>query len=85
MNDEMLDFMLSHMDDNKHPMQRKDTTVKNEVDMEEAIQIFDELIAVLTKHNVSYQLGCRLSLALNEAFISGAVELMGLDGFLAED
>lgn len=84
MTDEMYDFMLKHMKQvPKHPMEQPEE-IKNDIGPEEAIEIFNELIGVLSKHNVSYQLACRLSLALNEAFMTGAVELMGLDSLTGD-
>ena len=44
-------------------------------DAKEALKIFNEIIDIYQKHNVSYQCACRLSIALNEAFMTGAVEL----------
>lgn len=79
MTNEMLDFILKHKNKkDKHPMDDKEKP-KSDVDYDEAIQIYKELIDVFAKHNVSYQCACRLSLALNEAMVSGAVELMRLD------
>lgn len=84
MNEEILDFMLRHIEpEKKHPMEQSEP-VKNDIDPEEALQIFNEVIQVFSKHNVSYQLACRLSLALNESFMSGAVELMRLDSLTGD-
>ena len=49
--------------------------VKSDVAEKEALEIFNELLDVFIKHNVSYQCACRISLALNEAFLTGAIEL----------
>lgn len=79
MNNEMLDFILKQkIKKDKHPI-KKEEEPKSDVDYDEAIEIYKELIGVFVKHNVSYQCACRLSLALNEAMMSGAVELMRLD------
>lgn len=79
MNNEMLDFILKQkMKKEKHPMKDIDEP-KNDIDYDEAIEIYQELIEVFAKHNVSYQCACRLSLALNEALVSGAVELINLE------
>ena len=43
--------------------------------MKEAMEIYNEIINVYKSHNVSYQCACKLSLSLNYAFITGAVEL----------
>ena len=76
LNDETLGYMLSHMkpkqsslSDNNHGKVKADVTEK------EALEIFNEIVSVYRKHNVSYQCACRLSLALDYAFMSGAVEL----------
>lgn len=49
--------------------------VKNDISEKEALQIFNELIEVFRKHNLSYRCSTRISMALNEAMITGAVEL----------
>lgn len=54
---------------------KKDKVIKSEVSQAEALDIFNEVIDVYRNHGVSYQCACRLSLALNEALLSGAVEL----------
>ena len=72
--DEVMGYMLS----NAHKlsmMQPHDPPVKANISQKEALEIFNELIEVYQRHNVSYQCACRLSMALNEAFITGAVEL----------
>ena len=53
----------------------KPVTVKTDISEQEAFEIYNEILDIYKKHNVSYQCACRLSLALNEAFLSGAVEL----------
>jgi hypothetical protein len=79
MNDEMLNFMLEHMKEKKpHELEKKEEP-KREVSPDEAIEIYREIIDIYAKHNVSYQCACRLSLAMNEALIQGAVELIRLD------
>ena len=49
--------------------------IQNEISEEEMLKIYNELLNVYQNHNVSYQLACRLSIAMTEAFLSGAVEL----------
>lgn len=67
--------MLEHMEKpDPHPIV-KPKEPKSEVSPEEAIEIFREIIDVYAKHDVSYQCACKISLALNEAMMSGAVEI----------
>ena len=74
LNDEIMGALLS----NAHVMARHRNEiepVRNDITEEEALRIFNEIVEIYKKHNVSYQCACRLSMALNEAFITGAVEL----------
>lgn len=74
--DETLGYMLSHMKPKQSGLlDNKRDKVKADVTEKEALEIFNEVIEVFKNHNVSYQCACRLSLALNHAFLSGAVEL----------
>lgn len=75
LNDDIMGYMLSNAHKKSHLMDSKHDTIKSDITEEEALQIFNELIAVYQKHDVSYQCACRLSIALNEAFMTGAVEL----------
>lgn len=49
--------------------------VKDDLTEAEAMQIYNELIEVIVKHNVSYKNACRIAVSLSEAFLIGAVEL----------
>lgn len=76
LNDETLGYMLSHMKPKQSGLSdSKNDKVKSDVTEKEALEIFNEIIGIYKKHNVTYQCACRLSLAINHAFISGAVEL----------
>lgn len=72
-NDEIMGALLS----NAHILARNRDMPKPRQDIteEEALRIFNEVVEIYKKHNVSYQCACRLSMALNEAFITGAVAL----------
>ena len=75
LNDDIMGYMLSNAH-KKSPLQNTNhDTIKADITQEEALKIFNEIIDVYQKHNVSYQCACRLSIALNEAFMTGAVEL----------
>lgn len=50
-------------------------TVKQEISETEALQIYNELIGVLARHNVSYRLACDISVSLMYALLTGAAEL----------
>lgn len=79
LNEETMEFMLSHIKkDNPHSME-KPMEIKNDVDEAEAMQIYHEMIQLFARHNVSYQCAVRLSLAWNEALMQGAVELYKID------
>ena len=80
MNDEMFNFMLEHMEkNNPHKMKMEKEQPKREVSPDEAIEIYREIIDIFAKHNVSYQCACRLTLAMNEAMMAGAVEIIRLE------
>ena len=75
LNDEIMGYMLTNMYKKSELLDTKPDTIKSDITEKEALEIFNEIVEIYKKHNVSYQCACRLSLALNEAFISGAVEL----------
>ena len=75
LNDEIMGYMLTNAYKKSTLLNSKKNTVKSDITENEALQIFNEIIDVYKKHNVSYQCACRLSIALNEAFMTGAVEL----------
>lgn len=74
LNDDIMAFMAnSH---NKSSLlDIKPDTIKSDIREEEALQIFNELIEVYRKHNVSYSCACRLSVSLTHALLTGAAEL----------
>ena len=75
LNDEIMGYMLTNMYKKSESLKTEHNIVKSDITEKEALDIFNEIVEIYKKHNVSYQCACRLSLALNEAFISGAVEL----------
>lgn len=75
LNDEIMGYMLTNMYKKSESLKNEHNVVKSDITEKEALDIFNEIVEIYKKHNVSYQCACRLSLALNEAFISGAVEL----------
>lgn len=75
LNDEIMGYMLTNMYKKSELLDTKPDTIKSDITEKEALKIFNEIVEIYKKHNVSYQCACRLSLALNEAFLSGAVEL----------
>ena len=75
LNDEIMGYMLTNMYKKSELLDTKPDTIKPNITEKEALEIFNEIVEIYKKHNVSYQCACRLSLALNEAFLSGAVEL----------
>ena len=75
LNNEIMGYMLTNMYKKSESLKTEHNVVKSDITEKEALDIFNEIVEIYKKHNVSYQCACRLSLALNEAFISGAVEL----------
>ena len=75
LNDEIMGYMLTNMYKKSESLKTERNVLKSDITEKEALDIFNEIVEIYKKHNVSYQCACRLSLALNEAFISGAVEL----------
>lgn len=75
LNDEIVGYMLQNAYRKSVFKDSKPDKIKSEITQTEALEIFNEIIKVFINHNVSYQCACRLSLALNEAMLSGAVEL----------
>lgn len=81
LNDNIMGYMLSNaykksrLSDNEHD------NIKADITEEEALKIFNEIVEIYKQHNVSYQCACKLSLALTEAFMTGAVELYQQEQF----
>lgn len=75
LNDEIIGYMLDNAYKKSVLSDTKPVTIKSDISEKEALEIFNEIVDIYKKHNVSYQCACRLSLALNEAFLTGAVEL----------
>lgn len=75
LNDEIMGYMLTNMYKKNESMNMSHNVVKPDISEKEALEIFNEIVEIYKKHNVSYQCACRLSIALNEAFLTGAVEL----------
>lgn len=80
LNDDIMDYMLSNAYKKSHMIKSEDRVdVKPDISQKEALEVFNEIVEIYKKHNVSYQCACRLSIALTEAFISGAVELYNME------
>lgn len=75
LNDEIMGYMLTNAYKKSTLLDNKNDTIKSDIAEKEALEIFNEIVDIYKKHNVSYQCACRLSIALNEAFMTGAVEL----------
>lgn len=75
LSNETIGYMLTNMYKKSELLDTKNDTIKSDITEKEALEIFNEIVEIYKKHNVSYQCACRLSLALNEAFLTGAVEL----------
>lgn len=75
LNDEIMGYMLTNAYKKSSLLDSNNDTIKSDITEEEALEIFNEIVDIYKKHNVSYQCACRLSIALNEAFMTGAVEL----------
>jgi hypothetical protein len=72
MKEEDIEFILNSYK-NRKPHIKED--IKNELSEEEAIQIYNELIYVLGKHNISYKCALDISISLMYALMTGAAEL----------
>jgi len=78
LNDDIMNYALSNAY-KRSTIPKKEIQVKQDISEQEAIQIFNEVVELLASHEVSYSCACRLSIALTDAFISGAVELYNKD------
>lgn len=74
LNEDIMGYMVTKMN-KRDSMKPHKPEVKAELSEDEALAIFNEVIKVYRQHNISYQCACRVTMALNEAFITGAVEL----------
>lgn len=75
LNENIMGYMLTNAYKKSHSLDIKRDIIKNDISETEALEIFNEIVNIYKKHNVSYQCACRLSFALNDAFLTGAVEL----------
>lgn len=75
LNDNVMGFMLNKAYKLSTMPDIPKEEVKKDISEKEALEIFNEIVDIYKKHNVSYQCACRLSIALNEAFMTGAVEM----------
>lgn len=75
LNENIMGYMLTNTYKKSRLMDTNADKIKSDITEKEALKIFNEILDIYKKHNVSYQCACRLSMALNEAFMSGAVEL----------
>ena len=55
LNDDIMGYMLSNAHKKSHLLDTNHDTVKADITQEEALKIFNEIIDVYQKHNVSYQ------------------------------
>ena len=74
LNEDIMGYMSSKLE-RREMMKPHEPEVKAELSEKEAMDIFNEILEVYRQHNISYQCACRVTMALNEAFITGAVEL----------
>ena len=75
LNDNIMGYMLTNAYKKSSLLDTEQSTIRADISEKEALEIFNEVLDVYKKHNVSYQCACRLSIALTEAFMTGAVEL----------
>lgn len=76
MKNEDIEFIIENFKNEKPGIQEE---VKDELSETEAIKIYNELIGVLAKHNVSYKCACNISMSLMYALMTGAAELYDID------
>lgn len=69
---EDIEFIVNSYKNDKKQLQEE---IKNELSENETIQIYNEMIQVLSKHNVSYRCALNISISLMYAFMTGAAEL----------
>lgn len=74
LNDDIMNYMANKLE-RQQMTKPHEPEVKADLSEKEALDIFNEILDVYREHNISYQCACRVTMALNEAFITGAVEL----------
>lgn len=77
MDSEDIQFILQRMNENKGKGIPPD--VKDELTEQEGLQIYHEILNVLSRHNVSYKCACNISISLVYALLTGAAELYDMD------
>ena len=74
LNDDIMNYALSNAY-KRSTIPKEKTSTKQDISEQEALQIFNEIVELLASHEVSYSCACRISIALTDAFINGAVEM----------
>lgn len=52
---------------------------QDSISEEEALEIYNEIIRVLEKHNLSYRNACNVAISLLYALLSGEAELLDME------
>ena len=76
MKSEDIEFIIKNYKNEKPGI---DEEIRDEISEEEAIQIYNELLTVMSKHNLSYRCALNVSISLMYAFMTGAAELHDMD------
>ena len=76
MKEEDIQFILDRQKSKKSGIKQE---IKEEISEEEAIKIYNELIAVLSEHNLSYKCAYNIVISLFYSFMVGAAELYDID------
>lgn len=58
---------------------RVDEDIEDAISEEEAIDIYNEIINIFARHNISYRNACNISISLLYAIMTGAAELYEFD------
>ena len=81
MQEDDIEFIVRQMNKSYEDEQKQydPTDVKDKLTEKEAIKIYNELLNVLSNHNLSYRCACDVSISLMYALLSGDAELYQRD------
>ena len=75
LNDELMAKLFSNAHKQERDIVLEHPEIKDDLNEEDALKVYNEVLDIMVKHNLSYRNACRIAIALAEAFLTGAVEL----------
>lgn len=76
MREDDIEYIVRRMNDaNLSDKYHIEPDIVDELSEEEGIEIYNEILNIFNKHNLSFKCACNISIALMYAMVTGAAEL----------